>query len=1278
MRKGLKKSAAFLLAVCMIFSLFAGVPMSVKAEDVPLTGLFVTDCIAGAGFVQGEGAKVTYSKYITADVSTEDRLYLKYADTKEAEGTPVTAGAIKITKGGQSAEGKASVAVCEENPNFCDFTFKETGDYVVTYTGEESNNTITIHVHYPLLGFYKENKQNVENFIRDFSLEGGKNNAVHVIPDFLDGVEGIKSIKYEVEVDGVDPSLVTLENKSSSENPSGTAGATVTIAADATGDFVIKVVGTVEYKDAKKEADILNASLSCHGKMTGLVAAWPDDWNDDGPFVTEITEYGKYWELNSKVTHVLYFGTKEGEGTPAPYTGTLTITKVDGTTDADTAIIKHEENDAVCDGFYDVYFSGRESGTYRITAEGGSYITVNVVEPNAGFFSSSDIGINSYLDEQEMTFSESSNRTFYFAYKEKLGDDITLEIVKDENRPMLETNGNSDQVNFTEISKSGEYTVYQITLGENFEISYCDDYDFVLRIRYPDENEESYGLILHSQREGFVYTWPQWDDKIGDANYYITPIYGFDKVGSHQDEKTILYFGKMDADGNVTPVRNVGDITAGDGALIEKYKDGIPGFYIVTLPQREKEYTFTCGGSKIRIYRGTSLIRFYTDEACTDNNEISDYTFFAGENKDFYVKLGGFSYEEDNDYDFIFGKDENSKYNEENQSGGDYYFRINYEKGDSTITSNPDAPITITQINAGPDNCKSEKIYKISVKNNAPAQFGLYIGTQIHWDWKEEEIIQICKMKTEADTESTFKVDDQYVTIEEAPQPNELVGEGKEGLTEEQKSAVEAGADLSVSIKADEIKVGAEGKVEVPENASNEVKQEIAKVQEAVDRIETTKGDKLSDQYETTYIDLTVNTVVKSTNGTEIKNSVTETKSPLIIKIPLPTELKDKGHYVVIRFHDGKSDILTATYDSREGYLTFETDRFSTYAIAYRETTAIDELDFGSVTWKNAQEDTFTYDGTTKTCRVALDGLPEGCTANLSGMSASETGEYVVNVDSITYGTTTYKASELAGKLPQAITDGYSWAIEKKSESGNQGGGTGGVPTNPTEPTEPTNPTEPTEPEETVQKGDIETVDGNSYQVTSVSATKKTVAYAGGDKKAKKVKIPSSIVIDGTTYKVTAIADNALSGYGKLTTVTIPSTVTKIRKNAFKNCTSLKSVTIPKNVTSIGTNAFYNCKKLTSVEFNGTKITKIGDGSFQKCAALKSVTVPASVKEIGKNAFKDCTKLSKITFKGTKITKIGKNAFANIAKKPVIAVPKSKKSAYKKLLDKAGYKKTVK
>lgn len=48
-------------------------------------------------------------------------------------------------------------------------------------------------------------------------------------------------------------------------------------------------------------------------------------------------------------------------------------------------------------------------------------------------------------------------------------------------------------------------------------------------------------------------------------------------------------------------------------------------------------------------------------------------------------------------------------------------------------------------------------------------------------------------------------------------------------------------------------------------------------------------------------------------------------------------------------------------------------------------------------------------------------------------------------------------------------------------------------------------------------------------------------------------------------HRVTAIADNALSGYGKLTTVTIPSTVTKIGKNAFANIAKKPVIAVPKS-----------------------------------------------------------------------------------------------------------------
>lgn len=149
------------------------------------------------------------------------------------------------------------------------------------------------------------------------------------------------------------------------------------------------------------------------------------------------------------------------------------------------------------------------------------------------------------------------------------------------------------------------------------------------------------------------------------------------------------------------------------------------------------------------------------------------------------------------------------------------------------------------------------------------------------------------------------------------------------------------------------------------------------------------------------------------------------------------------------------------------------------------------------------------------------------------------------------------------------------------------------------------------------------------FAVTDVS--KKTAAFKSAAKSAKKVAVPSKVTINGVSYKITKIENNAFSGCKKLTKVTIPSSVTEIGAGAFKKCTKLTSVTIPKNVTKIGKNAFFGSKKL-----------------------------------------------KKITIKSKKVKSIGKNAFKGIYKKSVIKTPKGKKKVYKKLLKKAGYKRTVK
>jgi hypothetical protein len=208
--------------------------------------------------------------------------------------------------------------------------------------------------------------------------------------------------------------------------------------------------------------------------------------------------------------------------------------------------------------------------------------------------------------------------------------------------------------------------------------------------------------------------------------------------------------------------------------------------------------------------------------------------------------------------------------------------------------------------------------------------------------------------------------------------------------------------------------------------------------------------------------------------------------------------------------------------------------------------------------------------------------------------------------------------------------------------------------------------------------GDIKTVDGNNYHVLSVTADKREVAFVGGDTNATSAAIPPTVTINGNAYTVTEIKDNAFANCKKLTGVSIPATVVKIGKNAFKGCVKLKAITIPSSVKEIGSNAFSGCKKLKKVTIQGTRLTKIGAGAFKKCTVLKSITLPKSLVEIGKNAFNGCKALKKVTFKSTKVKKIGKNAFKGIAKKSTIKVPKKKKTAYKKLLKKSGYKKTVK
>ena len=86
------------------------------------------------------------------------------------------------------------------------------------------------------------------------------------------------------------------------------------------------------------------------------------------------------------------------------------------------------------------------------------------------------------------------------------------------------------------------------------------------------------------------------------------------------------------------------------------------------------------------------------------------------------------------------------------------------------------------------------------------------------------------------------------------------------------------------------------------------------------------------------YLDITL---YKNIDGTN--ESIHELTKGMKLTIKIPEELinKDKNvqrEYFVARSHNGKVDILEAKYDEKTNSITFETDKFSDYAILYKDT----------------------------------------------------------------------------------------------------------------------------------------------------------------------------------------------------------------------------------------------------------------------------------------------------------------------------------------------------
>ena len=216
----------------------------------------------------------------------------------------------------------------------------------------------------------------------------------------------------------------------------------------------------------------------------------------------------------------------------------------------------------------------------------------------------------------------------------------------------------------------------------------------------------------------------------------------------------------------------------------------------------------------------------------------------------------------------------------------------------------------------------------------------------------------------------------------------------------------------------------------------------------------------------------------------------------------------------------------------------------------------------------------------------------------------------------------------------------------------------------------------------------------NDIYYTIIDKEKKTVKVTDCAKKKREIVIPNSIKINGISYSVTEIDDEAFDYREKLKSVVIPNSVTKIGDRAFSYCTGLTSVTIGNSVTTIGEDAFWACDGLTSVnitdlsawckidfggfyanplyyakklKLNGKEIkdlvipndiTSIGDRAFSYCTGLTSATIPNSVTTIGSSAFSSCAGWTSVTIPNS-VTTIGSRAFSYCTGLTSVTIPNS-------------------
>ena len=193
-----------------------------------------------------------------------------------------------------------------------------------------------------------------------------------------------------------------------------------------------------------------------------------------------------------------------------------------------------------------------------------------------------------------------------------------------------------------------------------------------------------------------------------------------------------------------------------------------------------------------------------------------------------------------------------------------------------------------------------------------------------------------------------------------------------------------------------------------------------------------------------------------------------------------------------------------------------------------------------------------------------------------------------------------------------------------------------------------------------IEEGELmECFEGVLKYSYSTGGDEATVIQDDNYKQLAEVTIPSTVTINGKSYKVTGIGNSAFYDCWKISSVTLPDGLVSIGNLSFRNI-GIKEIAFPNTLKSIGDEAFRHCWLITEIKLPD-KLESIGELAFSYISNLRKVVLPSTIQSIGGWAFFKNQNLTLVESHITEPFDISESVFAGSS---TLYVPVGTKSKY--------------